>query len=74
MDYGVQFARGLDGAHEKRIVHRDLKPDNTFVTKDDRENSGPRLSGKRYLLRVVERDARTSVEIKHLRLFERSSR
>jgi hypothetical protein len=36
VDYGVQIARGLAGAHEKGIVHRDLKPENLFVTKDGR--------------------------------------
>jgi serine/threonine protein kinase len=36
IDYAVQIAYGLAGAHEKAIVHRDLKPDNHFITKDDR--------------------------------------
>ena len=36
IDYGVQVAGGLAGAHEKGIVHRDLKPENVFVTKDGR--------------------------------------
>ena len=31
---GVQIARGLAAAHEKRIVHRDLKAENIFVTRD----------------------------------------
>ncbi len=32
IDYGVQIARGLAGAHERGIVHRDLKPENIFIT------------------------------------------
>lgn len=36
IDYGVQIAHGLAGAHEKGIVHRDLKPENVFVTSDGR--------------------------------------
>jgi Tol biopolymer transport system component len=32
IEYGVQIARGLAGAHEKGIVHRDLKPENLFIT------------------------------------------
>ena len=32
IDFGVQIARGLAGAHERGIVHRDLKPENIFVT------------------------------------------
>ena len=36
IDYAVQIASGLAGAHQKAIVHRDLKPDNIFITKDDR--------------------------------------
>src|SRR5215472_12270801 len=34
IDYSVQIAHGLAGAHEKGIVHRDLKPENLFVTKN----------------------------------------
>jgi len=36
LDYAVQIAHGLAGAHEKGIVHRDLKPENLFVTRDGR--------------------------------------
>ena len=30
----IQFARGLDAAHEVGIIHRDLKPDNVKVASD----------------------------------------
>jgi WD40 repeat protein len=36
LDFAMQMARGLAGAHEKGIVHRDLKPENLFLTKDGR--------------------------------------
>lgn len=36
IEYGVQIAQGMAGAHEKGIVHRDLKPENVFITKDGR--------------------------------------
>jgi serine/threonine protein kinase len=34
MDYAVQIARGLAGAHASGVVHRDLKPGNIMVTPD----------------------------------------
>jgi len=34
MDYAIQIANGLTGAHAKHVVHRDMKPDNLFVTKE----------------------------------------
>jgi serine/threonine-protein kinase len=33
VDYAMQIAKGLSGAHERGVVHRDLKPENLFVTK-----------------------------------------
>jgi len=34
LDYALQMARGLAGAHRKGIVHRDLKPENLFLMRD----------------------------------------
>jgi serine/threonine protein kinase len=36
IEYGLQIAQGLAGAHERGVVHRDLKPENLFVTQDGR--------------------------------------
>jgi serine/threonine protein kinase/Tol biopolymer transport system component len=36
VEYAVQIAHGLAGAHERGITHRDLKPENVFVTSDGR--------------------------------------
>ena len=33
VQYGLEIARALRSAHDKRIVHRDLKPGNVMVTK-----------------------------------------
>jgi len=36
LDYALQIAHGLAGAHAKGIIHRDLKPENLFLTNDGR--------------------------------------
>ncbi len=33
VQYGVEIARALRSAHERRIVHRDLKPGNVMITR-----------------------------------------
>jgi len=33
VQYGVEIARALRSAHDKRIVHRDLKPGNVMITR-----------------------------------------
>ena len=34
IDYALQIARGLEGAHLCGVIHRDLKPQNVFVTRE----------------------------------------
>jgi len=34
IDFALQTARGLAGAHSQGVVHRDLKPENLFLTRD----------------------------------------
>src|SRR6202051_4210503 len=36
LDYAMQVAHGVAGAHEQGIIHRDLKPENLFVTRERR--------------------------------------
>jgi serine/threonine protein kinase len=36
VEVGLQAARGLAAAHERRIVHRDVKPENLFLMRDGR--------------------------------------
>jgi len=36
VEFAIQIAQGLAGAHEKGIVHRDLKPENVHITNDGR--------------------------------------
>lgn len=34
LNIAIQFARGLNYAHEKNLIHRDVKPDNLLLTND----------------------------------------
>ena len=34
LDIAIQFARGLQYAHENNLIHQDVKPDNLLLTKD----------------------------------------
>jgi len=36
LDYALQIANGLAGAHAREVVHRDIKPENIFITNEGR--------------------------------------
>lgn len=36
VEFAIQMANALAGAHSRGIIHRDLKPDNLWITKDGR--------------------------------------
>ncbi len=57
LDIAIQFARGLNYAHEKGLIHQDVKPDNLLLTsKWDAKVSDFGLAKARSMITILEGD------------------
>ena len=57
LDIAIQFARGLNVAHERGLIHQDVKPDNLLLTNDwDAKVSDFGLAKARSMITILEGD------------------